>query len=153
MDEQTKTEVNTEPVIKQALAPCPFCNSDLAMTRTVSSDLSEWAVVCGSCTTQGPSSPTEDEAIIEWNERPGGITKMEEVTVFYPGQTFNPAQYCKMEVGGTFYKTFVQPGETAEDAWLRGFMFLRKQVKDTFGMLSQDFEERYKAINGKYTGK
>jgi len=44
------------------LNPCPFCGS----TRVaVVSD----AVHCGCCAAVGPNAPTQDQAILRWNQR------------------------------------------------------------------------------------
>lgn len=91
--------------------------------------------------------PNEAESPEEQAEKIENIiSAQEEITVHYPSQTFTPAEYCRLEVGNLFYKTFVHPGETPEDAYMRGFMFLRQQVRDTFPMLIADYEERSKMV-------
>lgn len=66
-----------------------------------------------------------------------------EITVMYPEQTFSPVPYNTFKVGGIFYKTFVQPGETEEEAYERAWEFVSNLARTQYAKLYADFRERY----------
>lgn len=52
------------------LASCPFCAwPDVHTAHTAAGGLQWWQVVCPGCMIDGPSAPTEAEAIAAWNTR------------------------------------------------------------------------------------
>lgn len=74
--------------------------------------------------------------------KPEGFSP-DEITLFYPEQKFNPYPYTTFGVGGMFYKTFVKPDETPEQAATRGWKFLENQVRAQYLVVKAQYEARY----------
>lgn len=50
-----------------SISPCPFCASE--QVASIEVDLAQWAVVCNSCGSVGPTMESLRESIDAWNGR------------------------------------------------------------------------------------
>lgn len=71
---------------------------------------------------------------------------IEEITVYYPEQLFSPIPYNSFRCGNLFYRTFVQPNETTQDAYKRAWKYLTNQVREQYEEVKKDFWERQKSM-------
>lgn len=69
----------------------------------------------------------------------------EEISVFYPEQTFAPYPYNSFRCGNLWYKTVMLPGETREEAYDRAWAYLSAMVKKQYREAHAEFEERYRS--------
>lgn len=67
---------------------------------------------------------------------------VEEISVYYPEQSFSPVSYHSFRCGNLFYKTVVKPGETVEEAYDRAWEFVSNQVHKQYSRVRRDFEAR-----------
>lgn len=72
--------------------------------------------------------------------------QLEEISIYYPEQVFGPVPYNSFRVGNLWYKTFVQPGESLEDAYERAWEHLSNQVKSQYIAVRKDFWDRYNSM-------
>lgn len=72
--------------------------------------------------------------------------EVREITAMYPEQVFTPFSYNSFRVGPIYYRTFVKPGETDEEAYQRAWDFVYAQARAQYIKVSADFYERHKGV-------
>lgn len=65
-----------------------------------------------------------------------------EITVTWGEETFSPVQYNSFRIGGHSIKVTVQPGETALDAFKRGWGILEQAAQVMFDDKLNGFRDR-----------
>ena len=78
-------------------------------------------------------------------------SRPEEVTIYYPEQSFSPVDYQSFRIGGVQYRTIVRPGETVEQAYARGWEFLEGKVREQFTTVWKDWQDRHTQISESIT--
>lgn len=74
---------------------------------------------------------------IDASAPPGSI-----ITVIWGEETFSPVQYNSFRIGGHSVTVVVQDGETALDAWKRGWALLEEAAEIQFADKLKGFKER-----------
>lgn len=65
-----------------------------------------------------------------------------EITIAWGEETFSPVQYNSFRIGGHSIKVVVQPGETALDAFARGWAILEQAAQVMFDDKMAGFRNR-----------
>lgn len=86
-----------------------------------------------------------DKALAETPDAPVGT----EITVVWGEETISPVQYNSFRLGGHSIKVVVQPGETAHDAFLRGWAILEEAAEVMFQDKVKGFSERLNRAKGR----
>lgn len=64
------------------------------------------------------------------------------ITIIWGEETFSPVQYNSFRIGGHSVTVVVQEGETALDAWKRGWALLEEAAEIQFADKLRGFRER-----------
>lgn len=76
------------------------------------------------------------------------ISGNEEITVCWSEEKFSPIAYNSFGIGGFYFRTKIQPDETPEQAFDRGWEFLDKMARKHFASKLKGFNERWEEAMG-----